>query len=125
MSGILLFIVPVELLFVFFVFAFLLELGTATGLIVAFILSSTTAIPLLILHRLKTRVDQDLHTQIADECEGIVEKISYGSQMQFAGILIDGEHFRIPHELAFSIVKKTYVRITYAQHSRIVLGFSS
>ncbi|MFQ5798171.1 MAG: hypothetical protein ACE5H0_05675, partial [Bacteroidota bacterium] len=82
MSGILAFIVPIEILFIFFVFAFLLKLGTATGLIVAVVLSSMTVFPLLILQRQKIKIDQDLQGQIADECEGIVDRVWYGNQIQ-------------------------------------------
>ncbi|MEE9225311.1 MAG: hypothetical protein V3U68_03850 [Bacteroidota bacterium] len=124
MSGILAFFVPIETLFIFFVFAFLLKLGTATGLIVAVVLSSVTVFPLVILHRLKFKIDQDLQGQIAGECEGIVDKVWYGNQIQFAGVLINGERFQIPHELVLNVQKNKHVRVTYAQNSRIVLSVS-
>lgn len=123
-SGILTLIVPVEVLFLFFVFAYLLELGTAMGLIVAVVMSSIVVLPLFTFYRLKIKVDEDLYEQTVEECEGIVDKIRYGSQVQFAGMIIDGNKFRVPHEIARNLRKRMRVRATYAQNSRIVLSVS-
>lgn len=117
-------IVPVEMLLIFFVFAFLLDFGAVIGLVVALLLSATVLIPLVILHRIRVKIDRDLQGQLAGEYEGIVEKVWYGSQVQFARILINGEQFQIPHELVQSIEKSKYVRVVYAQSSRIILSVS-
>lgn len=124
MYGSLVFIVPIELLFIFLVLTFLLEFGPVTGFIIAVVLSSTTLYPLLILHRLKLKIEQDLQGQIAEEWEGIVEKVWYGNQIQFAGVLINGERFQMQREYALNVRKNKYVRVRYAQNPRIVLSIS-
>jgi len=115
-------LVPIEVGFLTIVFIGLLGFTLLAGFAAAALLSSTTLVPLFYLLPLRRCLERDLQEQVANELEGVVTKARYGGQFQFAFVVLNGERYRVPHELAPRFQENSIVRFRYAENSRMVLS---